>query len=198
MNYSLTSDEDLLKNIASGEKDALGELYDRYGRLVYSLALNSVGDQSVAEEITQEVFLRVWEKAHTYQSQKAQVNTWITRITRYRSIDVLRKRGARQEDQQVRWSELSPSEMVNVDGRNPEWEAERSIQGRQAKEAIASLPPEQQQVLALAYFQGLSHQQIADTMAIPLGTVKTRIRLGMQKLRQHFQKYPELDRSKKG
>ncbi len=184
MDYSSLDDQKLISRIAEGDSEALGELFDRYSRLVFSLALKMVGDQAAAEEITQEVFFRVWKKADTYQPEQAKVSTWLTSIARYRSIDLLRRRGVRPESNSISWPNLSSNLVPSTDGRGPEDYAVRSLQGARVRAAIAQLPLEQQQALALAYFQGYTHSQISEALQTPLGTVKTRIRLGMQKLRQ--------------
>lgn len=175
-------DQSLIKSIGSGETAALSILYDRYGRLAFSLAVNIVGDAALAEEITQDVFVQIWNKAATYNSSQGKLVTWLASVTRHRAIDMLRRQDVRPEGHQVGWEDgLTPDipEEVTV---------EDTIQFSQEKHrirtAIAQLPPLQQQVLALAYFKGLTHQEIAETSGEPLGTVKTRIRLAMQKLRQ--------------
>lgn len=182
MNYSALDDETLIKLIVRSHADALSELYDRYSRLAFSLALNLVGDHATAEEITLDVFLRVWEKAGTYRPGQAKVSTWLTSITRYRAIDVLRRRGSRPEQRSVSWAEVSSDAMLSTDGL--EQMAELAMQRQRVRAAIAELPPDQKQALALAYFEGYTHRQIAEALDQPLGTVKTRIRLAMQKLRQ--------------
>jgi RNA polymerase sigma-70 factor (ECF subfamily) len=182
VNYSALDDETLINLIVRSHADALSELYDRYSRLAFSLALNLVGDHATAEEITMDVFLRVWEKAGTYRPGQAKVSTWLTSITRYRAIDVLRRRGARPEQRSVSWAEVSSNRMVSPDGL--EDTAELAMQRQRVRAAIAELPPDQKQALTLAYFKGYTHRQIAEALDQPLGTVKTRIRLAMQKLRQ--------------
>lgn len=184
MKYSTLDDAKLIILVTKGDTEALSELYDRYSRLVFGLALKTVGDQAIAEEITQDVFFRVWEKAGTYHSEQAKVSTWLTSIARYRSIDVLRRHGVRPESNSVAWPNLSANAMPSTDGRGPEDKTEVAIQGERVRAAMAQLPIEQQQVLGLAYFHGYTHSQIAEALQTPLGTVKTRIRLGMQKLRQ--------------
>jgi RNA polymerase sigma-70 factor (ECF subfamily) len=182
VDYSTLDDATLVSLAARDHQDALGELYDRYSRLVFSLALNAVGDHASAEEITLDVFTRVWEKADTYRPERAQVSTWLTSITRHRSIDVLRRRGSRPEQHSMGWAEVSPDAMPSMDG--PEEVAELALQQQRVRAAIAELSPDQQQVLALAYFRGYTHREIAKTLDQPLGTVKTRIRLAVQKLRE--------------
>jgi len=185
LGYSTFDDETLMRLIVEARAEALGELYDRYSRLVFSLALNSVGDPATAEEVTQDVFLRVWQRAGQYRADRAKVSTWLTSITRHRAIDQLRRRGSRPEQHSVAWAELSPGTEPSVNG--PEQSAALAMERAQVRAAIAQLSEEQKQVLALAYFQGLTQSQIAETLDLPLGTVKTRIRLGMQKLREMLQ-----------
>jgi RNA polymerase sigma-70 factor (ECF subfamily) len=185
LDYSTLDDETLVRLIVQARAEALSELYDRYGRLVFSLALNSVGDPATAEEITQDVFLRVWQRGRQYRADRAKVSTWLSSITRHRAIDQLRRRGSRPEQHSVAWAELAPSAEPSVNG--PEQASALGMERERVRAAIAQLPEEQQQVLALAYFQGLTQSQIAETLDLPLGTVKTRIRLGMQKLRDLLQ-----------
>jgi RNA polymerase sigma-70 factor (ECF subfamily) len=181
LDYSTLNDETLIKLLSRSHPQALGELYDRYSRLVFSLALNMVGDHATAEEITLDVFVRIWEKADTYRPERARVNTWLVSITRHRSIDVLRRRGSRAEQHSVGWADVSQDALPSVDG--PEEAAELALQQQRVRAAVTQLPPEQQDVLALAYFKGYTHSEIAQALGQPLGTVKTRIRLALQKLR---------------
>ena len=175
-------DDALIRLVALRRSDALSALYDRYSRLVFSLALHVVGDRETAEEITQDVFYRVWENAATYRSDQAKLTTWMTSITRYRAIDILRKRKIRPERDSLDWEDVELE--LNSGGLDsPEELTDLALQQHRVRVAIAALPQDQQDVLALAYFQGLSHSQIAERLGQPLGTVKTRIRLAMQRLR---------------
>jgi RNA polymerase sigma-70 factor (ECF subfamily) len=165
LDYSKFDDVALIRQIALARPEALSALYDRYGRLVFSLALHIVGEEESAEEVTQDVFFRIWEKAEIYQAEQARVSTWLTSITRNRSIDLLRKRKVRPEGYSLGWEELQPGWEPASEGRTPE-------------DMTA-----QKKALALAFFEGYSHSEIAERLGEPLGTVKTRIRTGMQKLR---------------
>jgi RNA polymerase sigma-70 factor (ECF subfamily) len=176
------NDEELIHAIIEGKSSALGELYDRYGRLVYSLSYQVVGDSSTAEEITQEVFLQVWNKAGTYQSLQGKVVTWLTSVARHKAIDSLRRKGARPEGHQIGFE--TEEELDLVDPVGVEDQVENSQRSQAIRRAIAHLPPDQQRALSLAYFKGMTHQEVADLIGEPLGTVKTRIRLAMLKLRQ--------------
>jgi RNA polymerase sigma-70 factor (ECF subfamily) len=182
LDYTALDDEALLRLIIHQQTEALSVLYDRYSRLVYSLAFQMMGDAASAEEITQDVFFRIWEKAQTYRADQARVSTWITSITRYRAIDLLRRRGTRPDHTSLAWDDL-PLNVIPVAEANPEDMTELSLLQKRVRDAIAILPAEQKNVLALAYFKGLTHSEIAALLGDPLGTVKTRIRAGMQKLR---------------
>jgi RNA polymerase sigma-70 factor (ECF subfamily) len=188
LDYSTLDDETLLRLIVQARAEALSELYDRYGPLVFSLALNSVGNPATAEEITQDVFLRVWQRARQYRAGRAKVSTWLTSITRHRAIDQLRRRSSRPEQHSVAWAEVVPGAEPTVNG--PEPATALAMERERVRAAMACLSEEQRQVLAQAYFQGFTQSQIAEALALPLGTVKTRIRLGMQKLRDMLQEDP--------
>lgn len=176
---------DLIELIAQRNEQALAELYDRYHRLIFSLAINVVGRQEEAEEITLDVFTSVWEKAHTYQPELAKVNTWLTRMARNRAIDVLRRENVRPMKYSVSWANVSPEPAAS--DQSPELITQQEDDKHRVRQAIASLPDTQKEVLALAYFKGYSHSDIAKALDIPLGTVKGRIRSGMQKLRTILQ-----------
>lgn len=181
MDYSKFNDETLLMLISRSQEPALGELYDRYGRLVYSVALNTLSDPARAEEVTQDVFERVWEKARTYQAEQGKVVSWIASIARHRSIDLYRQFRSHHEDLQVEWQEAELMELP--DKQNVEWEVDLAQRQQRIRWAVGQLPTDQRQAVGMAFFQGMSHPEIADALGEPLGTVKTRIRLGMQKLR---------------
>jgi RNA polymerase sigma-70 factor (ECF subfamily) len=175
-------DASLIRLIARRNSEALGILYDRYGRMVYGFALNVIGSAETSEEIVQDVFTRVWERASTYDRDLAKVSTWLVSITRNRAIDELRRSQARSEQLNVAWAEAI--EISDPAQPSPEEAAAAHLQEKAVREAIAALPAEQRQALALAYFKGYSHSEIAEALDLPVGTVKTRIRLAMQKLRQ--------------
>jgi RNA polymerase sigma-70 factor (ECF subfamily) len=181
MQMQQLEDSTLIDLISQKNESALGELYDRYHRLVYSIALNVVGQPEDAEEITLDVFTRVWERSHTYRSERAKVTTWLARMTRNRAIDVLRREGVRPMKYSVSWAQVSP-EPAAIDDK-PEAAAQLAMQKDRVRQAIATLPDAQKEVLALAYFKGYSHSEIARELGIPLGTAKARIRSAMMKLR---------------
>ncbi|MCA9901165.1 MAG: sigma-70 family RNA polymerase sigma factor [Anaerolineales bacterium] len=181
VDYPATEDQVLLAHIVNRQTEALSALYDRYGRLLYSVAYHLVGNQQLAEEITLDVFRRVWEKAGSYKADRASVRTWLTSMTRNRAIDMLRREGVRPEHTSISWADLTFE--PHADGHSPETAVSQKMQNQRIHAALAELPEEQQEVLLMAFFNGYSHSQIADHLTLPLGTVKTRIRLGMHKLK---------------
>ena len=184
MDYSSYDDHTLMNLIARSQSEALSHLYDRYNRLVFTVAYHVVGDTETAEEVTQDVFVRVWEGAGSYRPELAKVSSWLISITRHRAIDELRRRGSRPERNQLPWPEETQDGLPVLDG--PHAEVEDTMQQRLVRQAISSLPVDQKQLLGLAFFQGYSHSEIARLTGKPLGTVKSRIRLAMHKLRDVF------------
>lgn len=176
---SEAEDSGLIERIAGRDSEALNELLNRYQHVVFSTALYLLKDSALAEDLALGVFTWVWDKARDYQPERAKVSTWLLMITRNRAIDVLRRQTARGEDRQVSWSGVD----IADDSSNPEAEVEERLRNDRLRSAIAALPPEQSEILALAYFNGLTQQEIAERQGLPLGTVKTRIRLALQKLR---------------
>lgn len=181
-----SADEEILAQIGQGDEHGLGVLYDRYARAVYSLTLRLVQNQQVAEELTQEVFLRVWQQAGTFQREKGRFASWMFGIAHHLAIDELRRRKARP--QQVHDNpELSRSLLEVTDGAPPPDElALGGIRREYITEALARLPASQREVLEMAYFGGLTQSQIADRKGEPVGTIKTRTRLGLQRLRSNL------------
>ena len=155
-------------------------LYDRHGGAAYSLAYRIVGDRAVAEEVTQEAFLSAWRSGARYDRARGSVRTWLLGVVRNRAIDAIRRDAARapalslDADTQVR--EPAASELTDV-------EAVRREAAREVRGALAQLPDEQLKVVQLAYFGGLSQSEIAEALGMPLGTVKGRMRLAMEKMR---------------
>jgi RNA polymerase sigma-70 factor (ECF subfamily) len=182
VDYKKFDDESLIRLIAKSQPEALGELYERHNRLVFGMAVNAVGDQALAEEITQDVFLRVWNKASTYQAEQGKVTNWIAGIARNRAIDVFRHQRSRPERNSISWEEMPLFDLP--DSQDVEQEIEVKHKKQRIQQALFQLPQEQREALALAYFRGYTHEEAAEALGQPLGTIKTRIRLGMQKLRQ--------------
>jgi RNA polymerase sigma-70 factor, ECF subfamily len=179
--YTRYEDEELIRLIAQLQEEALAQLYERYHRVVFSLALAIVDDRATAEEITLDVFVRVWQKAGTYRADQAKVSTWLTHIARHHAIDVLRYQMARPDHHALNWDDIS------LKGKSfqgdPQESAELSLRRKRVHAALAQLPADQKQALMLAYFGGYTQRQIAEALKQPLGTIKTRLRLALQKLR---------------
>jgi RNA polymerase sigma-70 factor (ECF subfamily) len=172
--------EALIRRVAQEDQAALSALYDATSRLVYGLALRILGNTATAEEVTIEVYTQVWRQATVYNPERGAPSTWLLTLTRSRAIDRLRADG------QKRWQE-EPSEgvaTVPTTTPNPEEESVVAEQRRLVQVALANLGPGQREAIELAYFSGLSHNEIAARLGQPLGTVKTRIRLGIMKLRE--------------
>jgi RNA polymerase sigma-70 factor (ECF subfamily) len=180
--YQGLDDEELMMRLTFRDLNAFRTLYKRYSSLVYSASLRVLRDPALAEDMVQEIFLRIWRKPDSYVAQRGKFATWLTSVTRNRAVDEIRSRNRR-----YRHETASPEQQeldVRGDERDdPALTAELSDQRRLILAALSGLPPEQKQVIELAYFGGLTQQEIAERLNQPLGTVKTRIRLGMQKLR---------------
>jgi RNA polymerase sigma-70 factor (ECF subfamily) len=169
-------DAELVRAIGAGDRDALRELYDRFGSILFGTALRVLGDRQSAEECTQDVFVAVWKRASSYDPGRAAVSTWMLTIARNRAVDLVRRRAARPADPyaDVETSESSPDAADLVGA------AETS---HRVAEALAELPRLQREAVVLAYFHGLSHSEIAERLDVPLGTVKGRMRLALDRLR---------------
>jgi RNA polymerase sigma-70 factor (ECF subfamily) len=175
------SDEQVIGRIARGDRAAVRVLYERYARLVYGLAVQVVGDGPSAEEVAQDVFVRVWEKAGTYAAEKAKVSTWLMRITRNRAIDTVRRRGPAGVRPSKAWDDFAS--LADPAATDPAQLSAQTQCDEELRAAVSALPDEQRRALDLAFFQGLTHTAIAGALGEPLGTVKTRIRDAMRKLR---------------
>lgn len=174
------SDEELLADIRARDDSALAELYDRYGRMAFSLSYRILGERGVAEDVVQEAFLAVWRRAAGYTADRGAARSWLMAITHNLSIDRRRGRYRREltdvqlDDVEFRLATGSEDVFSSVSS---------SIEADEIRVALRELPAEQRQAIELAFFGGLSHQEIADRTGTPLGTVKGRMRLGLRKLR---------------
>jgi RNA polymerase sigma-70 factor (ECF subfamily) len=177
-----TADRAALERMARGDQEALAELYDRYGRLVYSLALRIVRDQRDAEEIVQEVFSQAWRQSGRYSAGRGSVVAWVLTLTRSRAIDRVRGRRARPE------ATASETALADLPDNAPAADEQLAWAARtaQVRAALDSLPFLQRTAIELAFYDGLTHVEIAERLEQPLGTVKTRIRQGLLKLRDRL------------
>jgi RNA polymerase sigma-70 factor (ECF subfamily) len=175
------ADIDLAVAMAAGSQEALAQLYDRYAGLAYGLALRVLGDPGRAEDAVQEAFLNVWNRAAAFDPARGSLRSWLLTAVRNRSIDYLRGRGAHERREQ----DLEPV-AATVGGQDPWHEVSLKLERDAVREALSSLPPEQRQAVELAYFGGYSQAEIADMTRVPLGTVKGRMRLALEKLSSYL------------
>jgi RNA polymerase sigma-70 factor (ECF subfamily) len=168
------SDQQLLQCIASGNEAAFGAFYDRHAPRVLGLLRRWLGGHAAAEDVLQETFWQVWCRAARYDASRAPPDVWVLLIARSRASDYLRH-------QQLQVASSTEREPAIVD--EPSRALERLESAQQIATALAQLPEDQRRAITLAFFEGLTHEQIAEYLTIPLGTAKTRIRLGMKRLR---------------
>jgi RNA polymerase sigma-70 factor (ECF subfamily) len=173
------ADQAVLARMARGEGDAVAELYDRHARPIYSLAMRILGDTTDAEDVVQEVFSQAWRQASRYSASRGAVGAWLLTLTRSRAIDRLRARRARPSGV----SDDRITEQLPDAGPPADSQVLSSEQVARVRAALDELPLLQRAAIELAFFEGLTHAEIADRLEQPLGTVKTRIRLAMLKLR---------------
>jgi len=181
---SSTADRDLVARAAAGEERAIAGLYDRYGHVLYAVAYRIVGERADAEEVVVDAFAQAWRDAPRFEPARGSVAGWLTMIVRSRALDLVRARSRRHRitttaaaarpDAPLAMGARQPDPTVGMD------HAERR---REVREALAALSAPQREAIELAYYEGLSQSEIAERLQEPLGTIKTRIRLGMQKLR---------------
>lgn len=170
---------DLLRRIASGDCAALSALYDATSRPVFGLALRILGERADAEEVALDVYTQVWRQAARYDPARGEAVSWLMTLAHSRAIDRLRSRaGTRRREE-----ELDDDAPVADLGPDPEAASALGERARSVRRALALLSPEQRRVIELAYFEGLTHVEIAERISQPLGTAKSRIRLAMEKLR---------------
>jgi RNA polymerase sigma-70 factor (ECF subfamily) len=169
-------DAELLEAVAQGNQDAMAAVFDRYSRIVYCIALRVLREPALAEDVMQEVLLMVWKRPQSFVAQRGNLAAWLSVVTRNRAIDVLRKRSPLEP--------INETEMPLPDPRDMTLASEQGWMLDKVRAALAELPAEQQGPLELAYFQGLSHTEIAQKTGSPLGTVKTRIRAGLMTIRK--------------
>jgi RNA polymerase sigma-70 factor (ECF subfamily) len=176
---SAEHDRFIVSRMAAGDPQAAGDLYDRHARAVYSLARRMLADSSQAEDIVQEVFTQAWTQARRYDPLRASVATWLLMMTRSRAIDRLR---ARRGDQRDAAAEGRAEELPDLQPGQDDMAITGQL-GERLRDALQSLAEPQRKAIELAYYEGLSQSEISERLREPLGTVKTRIRTGLLKLR---------------
>lgn len=169
----------ILQRIASGDRNAVQDCLDKYGGLIWSIARKMLRDQNELEDAVQEIFVDLWKNAWRFDESKASETTFIAMIARRRLIDRIRHSSRRVSGESL--DEISSEPFTRADK-----DIQVCVEARQAAEAMRELRPEQQQVLTLSIIQGMSHQEIADAIGMPLGTVKTHARRGILKVREHM------------
>lgn len=184
VDYTTLKDDELMQRLCARDLGAFEHLYDRYGDLVYSVVLRVVADTYAAEDVTQDVFLRLWRKPEQFDVARGKLVTWLLSIARNRSIDERRSHSRRLRHEALPPTTEEEDVLPSGDDRDDPALATVVADDRRAvRRALEVLPPEQKLAIHLAYFGGLTQQEIANKLGQPLGTVKTRIRLGMQKMR---------------
>jgi RNA polymerase sigma-70 factor (ECF subfamily) len=179
------SDEELIARISWRDESALATLYSRYADTIYGLSLRIVRQIEVAEEVVQETFMRVWRGAPSFQGNAGGLRSWLFRIARNLSLDQLRRQAARPRTVTITpdpVEERSPLDTLADEKCDVAVQATDRCVHEQVRRALMTLPPEQRHALELAYFSGMTHREIAEATGEPLGTIKTRLRLGLQKL----------------
>ena len=174
------ADEELMELVGGGDARAFEALYDRHGGPAFSLAYRMVGNRVIAEDITQEAFLSIWRSRLRYQSDRGSVRTWVLGIVHHRAIDALRRNLVHER----RRASAEGIEEWQEARERTDVEVARREEARTVRAAIEELPDKQGQVIDLAYFGGFTHTQIAEMLDMPVGTVKGRMRLGLDKLRR--------------
>lgn len=176
-------DEILIAQMAEGDKDAFEELYDRYAPIVLGICRKIIGNPTAAEELLQETFWRVWKSAAMYQAQRGSFRSWLFRIARILAIDAYRRQSIRpQELARGSHTNPSPDQLPDPDTDVSE-QAQINLSVQTVQQALRALPPEQREVIEMAYFFGMTCQEIAKRTGNPLGTIHARARLGLQKLK---------------
>ncbi len=179
--YQEYNDHQLMHQVTLEDKGALETIYARYGSSVYSLAMYMLKQEALAEEATQDIFLNIWLKASSYKTDRGEPRAWIMSVAHHKIVDVIRARRralTATDPDGYETLELLPSAQIST-----EEAVERKIERERILKAVATLPPPQRQVIMMAYFEGYTQSEMAKILKQPLGTVKTRVRLAMQKLR---------------
>lgn len=171
------TDEELLERLTGGEQRALSELYDRYSRPVYSTGMRLLGDASLAEELVQDVFLRVWRRAETFEPSKGSFSTWLYGISRNRAFDLHRR-------QKVRPVSSGPDALEREpEASTPDLDPQARVDGWDLARSLSLLPAQHREILTMAYYRGLTQTEISSHTGLPLGTVKTRVTAALKRLR---------------
>lgn len=178
-----SEEANLVAMIAKKDQQALSRLYDLYAKLLFSLIYKVVGKQETAEDILQEIFVMVWEKAAMFDPSKGSVYTWLAAMSRNKSIDYLRSKANKNQKKHVSEADEHIFPILESEGMNPLDATIQNERSTMVRQALDGLPEEQKTIIAIAYFKGYTQSEIAEEFNLPLGTVKTRMRQGMIKLK---------------
>ena len=171
-----TTDAALVAGVRAGNEDAMTALYDRYSPIVYAVALRVLGDTAAAEDVMQEIFMRLWRKPQLFDSSRGSMGAWLAVVSRNQAIDSLRRQKP----------ETPVEDVVLTAAENLDDSTERNLLASRVRALLREMPQEQQKAMELAFFQGMSHAEIAKNTGEPLGTVKTRIRSALIKIRKEL------------
>ncbi len=186
--FQQVSDETLASQVARGDSGALETLYDRHASTVLAVALKIIGEQTAAEDVLQETFWRAWRSASTYRQERGSFTGWLFRIARNLAIDAYRRRNVRpQTVLEVDEADSLLDRIPDPDSNVAE-QAQTALMNQRVRKVLAGLPRAQRQVIELAYFYGMTRQEIAEATGEALGTIHTRARLGLQKIREELEK----------
>ena len=181
VDYESLDDHQLIRRISEVDKDALEALYNRYRTPVYSLAMYMLKQPALAEEVTQDIFLNIWLKAGSFNSERGQPKGWIMSVAHHKVVDLIRSR--RRTIVNTDPADYETLDLLPDSGASTEAQVEQNLERERIMRALATIPEPQREVIMLAYFGGFSQSEMAERLDQPLGTIKTRVRLAMQKLR---------------
>jgi RNA polymerase sigma-70 factor (ECF subfamily) len=181
VDYESLDDHQLIRRISEVDKDALEALYVRYRTPVYSLAMYMLKQPALAEEVTQDIFLNIWLKAGSFNSERGQPKGWIMSVAHHKAVDLIRSR--RRTIVNTDPADYETLDLLPDSGASTEAQVEQNLERERIMRALATIPEPQREVIMLAYFGGFSQSEMAERLDQPLGTIKTRVRLAMQKLR---------------
>jgi RNA polymerase sigma-70 factor (ECF subfamily) len=174
-------DTSLLRALQQGDQDAVATLYDRYAGAAYGLAMRVTANAATAEDVVQEAFVSLWKQAPRFHPERGQVRSWLLTIVHHKAVDAVRRRAGRPERALPEGAE----EFIEASGR-PDELAEMALDAEAVREAVRQVPDDQRRVIEMAYFAGMTHVEIAEQTGVPLGTVKSRLRIGLEKMREYL------------
>lgn len=172
-------DAELLRSMQAGDQQSVAALYDRYSGAAYGLAFRITNDGTLAEDVVQDAFVSVWKQAGRFDSDRGQVKSWLLTIVHHKAIDAVRRRTKRNE----RTLPDGPDDFIATYGR-PHEETAAALDAEAVRAAVGKVPEDQRKTIEMAYFEGLTHIEIAERMQVPPGTVKSRLRIGLAKMRE--------------